>query len=123
MAIAVIHRSITQRRIFRNLLRQANCHDIQYFEAAADCMEEMTREKVRCLIVQKKILQEEGSYRGQKTDFSSFVASMPVLVVSYQFTQEETIELMRGGADGLLLMPFTPEVLYEKLAPLTNVAL
>lgn len=121
MAIAVIHRSITQRRIFRNLLRQANYPGACYFESAAACMEEISARDLNCAIVQKQVLQEEQSPPGRDTDVQSFLSSAPMLVVSYQFTQEETVELLRGGADGLLLMPFAPEALYAKLSPLVNV--
>lgn len=122
MEIAVIHRSITQRRIFRNLLRQTNYGNIRYFETAAACMEEMVPHQLGCVIVQKEILQDENLRPGQDINFQEFVSSMSMLVVSYQFTEEETISLVRNGADALLLMPFAPEDLHEKIAPLASAA-
>lgn len=121
MAIAIIHRSVTQRRVFKNLLRQANYPNIRYFPGAGECLEAVTPQVLGCSVVQKEILQEEGSRRGQDRDFQALLSSAPMLVVSYQFTQEETVELVRGGADELLLMPFAPEELYAKLSPLVNV--
>lgn len=123
MAIAIIHSSITQRRIFRNLLRKANRSDVCGFETIDDFLTEAEHAPVDCVIVQKEIFQETTLLNGQAEEFEARVASTPTVAVSYQFTQTETIELVRGGIDTLLLMPFAPETFYEKLAPLLSLAL
>jgi CheY-like chemotaxis protein len=45
---------------------------------------------------------------------------VPILVTAYQFTRDEAIAAIQHGADDLIILPFTPEQLMQKVAGVTN---
>jgi DNA-binding response OmpR family regulator len=52
---------------------------------------------------------------GQKTN-----GRIPIMIAGYQFTKEEAMEVIRKGADELLLLPFSAENLSAKVSRLLH---
>lgn len=118
MSIIVCHRSVTNRRIFANALRKGG------YEASVLCgsrteAAEALEGRAALLIIQKEMAMQEGAMavgmlRGRGEGDTA------VLLVGYDFTEREAVQAIRQGAGGVLLLPFAPEELHqrvEKLVP------
>lgn len=119
MEILVIHRSITQRRVFLNCLRKTGYGDVQAFEDEQQALAALNGSPARVTIIEKELLAARGSSPNNRRKKTLLERSRHVLVISYQFTEHEVTQLLET-ADELLLMPFTPELLEEKVGELYN---
>lgn len=114
MEIFIVHKSITQRKVFLNCLRKTGYKEARAFEDKQAAVKSLNGTPVRLTIIDKEALFAESSGRGGRAMRTLMERSEALLVTSYQFTQDEALELL-DTADELLLMPFAPDVLKEKI--------
>lgn len=119
MEIFVIHSSVTQRKVFVNCLRKTGRGNIRVFKDEREAAEALNGEPVQVTIVEKETLQTEGSTTHGRRRQALLERSKAVVVTSYQFTRDEALELL-ACADELLILPFKPEVLEQKIQQLCN---
>ncbi len=119
MEILVIHSSVTQRKVFMNCLQKTGLGDVQAFASEREALKALNGTPAEVTILEKESLQTEGSPTHIRRRQALLDRSERIVVTSYQFTRDEAIALL-DRADELLLMPFKPEVLEEKIRRLQN---
>ena len=117
---AVLDESVTNQRIFRNVLSKGGFAAVALYEKPHLLIDRLREERVDLVVGHKQILmpnefQVLEEIRGFERD-----DPLPILVTAYQFTKDEAIAAIQHGADDLIILPFTPEQLMEKVAVVTN---
>lgn len=116
MCIVVIHPSVTNRRIVANVLRKTDHTPVRTFATPTAAFQSVD-EEVDLLITDKDMTLNGEIVRD---GFGASDEAPPsVLVVGYDFTEEEAVEVIREGAEELLLMPFSPDELVNRVRELT----
>lgn len=119
-SVAVLDGSVTNRRIFRNVLGKGGFEHVVLVEQASAIVGALEREKCRLLIAQKKMLTQ-GTFELLRTIRNKFpIERLPILVTAYQFTSREAVDAIRHGASELLLLPFSPDALMRKVDAVTG---
>lgn len=115
MHVLILHSSITNRRIFTNVFGKMK--GVQVHVCAEDdlFLQQLNTCSPHLVIVQKelacvddeKLLCELREYR--RSD------GLAVMIAAYEFTQKEAVDIIRKGADELLLLPFNADSLLKKI--------
>ena len=120
MHIVVIVQSATNRRIIRNALQLIGHTNVTSCEDSAEALEHMADHPVDVLIVGKELPDTHGTKFASSIRRSSDLPRIPILMVGYQFTEEDVLHAVDRGIDSFLLMPFSPEALQEKITRMTK---
>lgn len=117
---AVLDESVTNQRIFRNVLGKGGFQGVALYEQPHKLIEQLREERLDLLVGHKQILMPNDfqvleEIRGLERDYP-----LPILVTAYQFTKDEAIAAIQHGADDLIILPFTPDQLMQKVAGVTN---
>lgn len=119
MRIVVLHRSVTHRKIFKNVLRKGGFENILSYPNPKAALDAVSAQIIDLAIVEKELLGGNASRRREQPIQSLLTNAGGVLITSYQFTKEEIVDLL-GQADEILLMPFGPDTLQQKVAAFQN---
>ena len=115
MTVVVYHSSVTARRIFSNVLGKMTLSTLRICAEDVELLNAARELEPQLIIAEKVPLQnQEYQLLGQLQNISPSPAPS-VMVIGYQFTQEETIEIIRRGADELVLLPFTADEFLAKV--------
>lgn len=120
MHIVVVVESATNRRIIRNALQLIGHTDVTACEDSEQAIEHMTENRVDVLILGKKLPDTRGTKLSNNIRRSNDLSHIPILMVGYQFTEEDVLHAVDRGIDSFLLMPFSPEALQDKIASMTE---
>jgi DNA-binding NtrC family response regulator len=115
MRIVVLQHSVTNQRIFHNVLAKGEHGPI---EATADPLEARqlcAQEQPVVLIAGKELVAGEEEVLWNEWEIPEARDRIAIIVTGYQFTRDEAIRFIQEGADELLILPFQPEQLEEKL--------
>lgn len=119
--IAVVLESATNRRIVRNALQLIGYSDICSFGQATHLLEHLNDDNDVDLIITGKNLPDlRGGHLAKEIRDKSNEMELPILMVGYQFTEDDVLHAVDRGIDAFLLMPFSPEALLEKLEAIND---
>lgn len=114
--IAVVLESATNRRIVRNALQLIGYNQISSFGEASPLIEHLNDDNEVDLIITGKSLPDlRGGNLAKEVRRNSDQVNVPMLMVGYQFTEDDVLHAVDRGINAFLLMPFSPEALQEKL--------
>lgn len=119
-SVAVLDGSVTNRRIFRNVLDRGGFATVHLYGRPKELLDLIEEEPLDLLVAHKQIVTPGAYAVLHEIRETAAVDGLTILVTAYQFTSNEAIEAIRNGADELLLLPFTPEKLMEKVARVTD---
>lgn len=122
MHIVVVVESATNRRIIRNALQLIGHTNVTACEDSEQAIEHMTENPVDVLILGKELPDTRGIKLSHNIRRSKDLSQIPILMVGYQFTEEDVLQAADQGIDSFLLMPFSPEALQDKIASVTEAA-
>lgn len=117
---AVLDESVTNQRIFRNVLGKGGFQDVALYEQPHELIVLLREERVDLLVGHKQILMPNNFQVLEEIRAVDRDDPLPILVTAYQFTRDEAIAAIQHGADDLIILPFTPEKLMKKVAGVTN---
>ncbi len=118
MNIIVLHSSITNRRIFVNVFGKMAGLRVHVCADEAALLEKMQQIEPALLVIEKKyIYLNEGGFL-EDIKLRRLDGEVPIMIAGYQFTKDEAVDVIRKGADELLLLPFNAERLSEKVSEL-----
>lgn len=116
-SVAVLTSSVTNERIFRNALGKIGFGPIETFGTTGEFLARLKSQPSDLIVIQKNLLTAGDNHLLEVVRVD-LTLEQPVLVTGYQFSKDEAIELIRRGASELLLLPFNPETLAEKIGNL-----
>lgn len=123
MRIVVLQHSVTNQRIFYNVLGKTEYGPV---EATADPLEARRlcgEAEPAVLIAGKDLVAGEEDLLWQEWTLNEEIRDrLAIIVTGYQFTEEEAIRFIREGAHELLILPFQPDRLREKLNTISSAA-
>lgn len=114
MSIVVCHRSVTNRRIFANALRKGGFEAPLLCASRQEVAEALEGQAEALLIIEKEMVMQEGTIAVRALGHVGR-PDRAVLLVGYDFTEREAVRAIRQGADGVLLLPFAPEELHQRV--------
>lgn len=119
--VAIVLDSATNRRIVRNALELIGYQNICSFGAGGEFLEHVNGENDIDLLITGKTLPDfRGGHLAREVRQNSGTGSLPILMVGYQFTEEDVLHAVDRGIDAFLLMPFSPEALQKKLTAISR---
>lgn len=123
--VAIVLDSATNRRIVRNALQLIGYKNISSFGAGNDFLDHVSENQqndIDLVITGKSLPDLRGGHLARELRESPETGSLPILMVGYQFTEEDVLHAVDRGIDAFLLMPFSPEALQEKLSAISRSA-
>lgn len=119
--VAIVLDSATNRRIVRNALQLIGYKNICSFGAGNDFLDHVSQQNdIDLLITGKSLPDLRGGHLAQEIRQSPQTDRLPILMVGYQFTEEDVLHAVDRGIDAFLLMPFSPEALQDKLSAISR---
>ena len=116
----MLDESVTNQRIFRNVLGKGGFAAVALYEKAHLLIDRLREERIDLVVGHKQILMPNDFQVLEEIRGLERGHPLPILVTAYQFTRDEAIAAIQHGADDLIILPFTPEQLMEKVAGVTN---
>lgn len=115
MKIVVLQRSLTNQRIFTNVLAKTGYGPVHLTDSKIQAQKLCTNGDPGMLIGEKSLRRTEETYLWDDWYEAGNSRQLAVIVTGYQFAEREAVQFIRSGADELLILPFDPDRLLEKV--------
>jgi len=111
----VVESSLTSRKIIVNCLRKIGYMSIIEATDGKDALGKMYTENIGCIITDWIMPSMDGLefVRAVKKDIS--FKEIPVLMITTRGRKSDILAALKAGVDNYIIMPFTTEVLKEKI--------
>jgi two-component system, chemotaxis family, chemotaxis protein CheY len=121
MKFLIVDDFASMRRIVRGLLKEMGCLDAEEAEDGALALSRIRRERFDFVVCDITMPHMNGFefLKAAKADES--LKHIPVLMVTAEARKEDILLAAQGGAAGCLVMPFTKDMLEEKIQKIVQV--
>ena len=119
IVLLIVDDSLTMRSVIRKTVQMSGFEAEKYLEAGsgAEAIEVLKEQKVDLVLSDINMPQMSGIEMLKKVKADPKTASIPVVMISTEGSEERILEAVKSGASGYLKKPFQPEeirVLMEK---------
>lgn len=118
MHIMVLHSSVTNRRIFANVFGKMGGIRVHVYAEESELIDQMDHTVPDLVVIEKKFVYMNDGEFLEEVVRPRVDRDVAVMIAGYQFTKDEAVEVIRKGADELLLLPFSAEHLLERVSRL-----
>ena len=117
--LLIVDDSLTMRSVIKKTVQMSGFEAEKYLEAGsgAEAIEVLKEQKVDLVLSDINMPQMSGIEMLKKVKADPKTASIPVVMISTEGSEERILEAVKSGASGYLKKPFQPEeirVLMEK---------
>lgn len=120
MHIMVLHSSVTNRRIFVNVFGKMGGARVHVCAEEEELLEKMGQIDPALIVIEKKFVYLNDGGFLDEIRMHRLEGEVPIMIAGYEFTKDEAVDVIRKGADELLLLPFRAEHLSEKVSQLLH---
>ena len=115
MKLLVVDDFSTMRRIVRNLLKEANFHDVEEAEDGVIALDKLRLTKFDFVVTDINMPNMNGFELLTQIKADPRLKHLPVLMVTAEAKREDIVTAAQAGAAGYIVKPFTKATLEEKI--------
>lgn len=114
--IGVLQSSPTNRRIFINVLGKEFGAEVRATGKPREALQMLREGEIDVFLGEKPLMTgQQDEPLLEEVWAHPEIDSPPIILTGYQFGQREAVRFIRSGVAGLLILPFKPETLIEKI--------
>ena len=123
MKLLVVDDSSTMRRIIKNTLARLGYKDILEGADGVEGWNQMdSNPDIEMLITDWNMPEMNGLELVKKVRGDERFVDLPIIMVTTEGGKTEVITALKAGVNNYIVMPFTPQVLKEKLAVVMGIS-